>query len=289
MGLEAAGRSERIQREQAFATRMHNCMVDCDYPSQCHHERYRLHTEAVEKKLLEAVTEKPQSPPIVASVPMNPDDELLLNEAIEVREYEDVGDEQKSPTSPKSPLRQTSFFLFDDPDEVDVPDEEEKPQVDNEGRKKRKTKTPKNQRSMGEQDEADHSAVDINDMTLQRLIEEDGKMMPLEFLEANVVARCRSRMSNREHPKHSGKLTVRNLTDADKEDEWDHSSDSDSDTSSSLSPTSSSCSDGEWLSASELTSASEDSSTRANRGESDDETDEELDALVAAEKSFLRD
>ncbi|XXG96350.1 hypothetical protein Hte_002632 [Hypoxylon texense] len=294
VGLEAAGRSNKEQREQVFAARVHNCMMDCDYPSECHHERYRLQKEALEKKLLEAVTEEPRSPPIVASVPINPDDELPLNEAIEVRVYEDGSEEPKSPSSPKSPLRQTSFF-YDEPEEADALDqeeeEEEESRAEDEGRKKRKTKSAeKSQEPAGEQDEgkADHSA------TLQRLIEEDGKMMPLEFLEASVVARYRSMMSSQEHPRHSAKLTVRNLTDADKdEDESDDSDDSDTDTTLSLSPSASSCSDGEWLSASELTCASEDSGTQADgeesEGEVEVEVEEELDDLVASEKSFLRD
>ncbi|KAI1769952.1 hypothetical protein F4818DRAFT_434836 [Hypoxylon cercidicola] len=293
VGLEVAGHSGKMQREQAFAMRTHNCMMDCDYPSECHHERYRLHTEALEKKLLQAVSEVPRSPSIVASVPLSPDDELPLNEAIKVREYEGEGDELKSPTSPKSPLSQTSFFFFDDSDEVDVADQkEEESKVDNEGRKKRKTKSSKNQQPIGEQDEAGYSAginKDTVEDTLQRLIDEDENMMPLELLEANVMTRCQSRMSNREHPKHpkhSGKLTVRNLTEADKENDWDESSDSDSDSSLSLSLTSS-CSDGEWLSASELTCVSEDG-IQAGEG-NEEESDEELDALVAAGKSFLRE
>ncbi|KAI0180738.1 hypothetical protein GGR52DRAFT_521497 [Hypoxylon sp. FL1284] len=288
VGSDVGERSPKTQREQAFAARTHNCMRDCDYPSECHHERYRLHREAPEKRQLEVVVEEPRSPPIVENAPVSLDDELPLNEAIEVREYEDEGNEQKSPTSPKSPLRQTSFFVFVDPDEVDGADEEEEePEARNEGRKKRKTETyDKDERPVVEQGEADHSDADAEDIyedALQRLIEEDQEIMPLELLETSETPRCPSRMSNREHPKHSSKLTVRNVTDAYNEDE---SSDSESETSSSAS--SSSSSDGEWLSASELTSVSGDG-LQADNDESEGESDGELDELVRAEKSFLRE
>ncbi|KAI1760628.1 hypothetical protein GGR53DRAFT_509086 [Hypoxylon sp. FL1150] len=285
VGLEVKGTR---QRERAFVAKTHNCVVDCDYPSECHHVRYRLQNEAREEKQrerLQTLPEEPRSPPpappVVATRPVNPDDELPLNEAIEVLEHVSEDGELKSPTSP---LR-TSFFFFDDPDEVDAPDgDEEELRSDNEGLKKRKAQSSEtNQRTIDEQFEAGASTIntkDVDEKMLRRLIGEDEEVMPPDFL-GGVLERCQSRMSSREHPKHGDKLTVRNLTGAD---EWESSSDGNSD-SSSISP---SGSEVESLSVSESTNLSEESAWLDGE-ESDDESDGEIDTLVAAEKSFLRD
>lgn len=273
-------------------------MMDCDYPSECNHVRHRTLQEvreAEERRQLQQLQapppppQEPRSPPppVVATRPVNPDDELPLNEAIEVLENVPDGEELKSPTSP---LR-SSFFFFDDPDEVDVPEGEDEPSFDNEWPKKRKTNLSGiDQRITEEQNEAGPSTVNTRNMDedmLRSLIDEDEKMMPLDFF-GSVIARCRSRMSGQEHPRRTGKLTVRNLTEADKRNESDSSSDSDSDSSSSASPISSTGSDVEWLSASDSTNLSEESAL-ADEDESEDGSDEEIDALVAAGRSFLRD
>lgn len=294
LGLEVAGRTGKLQRERAFAAKTHSCVVDCNYPSECHHERYRLHTEALEKKLRE------KSPPIVATVAVSPDDDLPLNKVQVVQVYEDETEEQKeqkSPTSPKSPLSQTSFY-WDDRDEKNQKEEERPWWVESEGpEKKHKTESSLQKAS----DEDLDPAVDVEAMdpeTLHRYLEEDESMMPLEPDEGAALTRCRSRRASREHPKHSDKLTVKNFTEADKGEDWEDWEDSDdgSDGSSSISSHTSSSYDGEWLSASELTTASEDSEeadTEEEKEEDDDEEeleqDLELRELVAAGRSFLKD
>ncbi|KAI2465621.1 hypothetical protein F4781DRAFT_408706 [Annulohypoxylon bovei var. microspora] len=302
LGLEAAGRAGQKQREQAFSTKTHNCVTDCDYPSECHHERYRLHTEALERRLLEEseYLEEPQSPSIVASRRLSTDDKLPLNEALELREVEDDGDGPKSPTSPKSPLSQTSFFW----DEPDTKEEEKAWWVESE-RQEKKPKTKSQQKieqltglGLIGLDETSSPEVDDNGMNaeqLNSLIEEDNDMMPLDIVTDTASARCKSRLSNREHPKHrkitARNLTDRNLTDADKWEDWEDSSDSDSDGNSSLSsPSSSSSLDGDWLSANEMTPDSEVSSKNFHDKPKElEELEKELDALVKAGKSFLRD
>ncbi|KAI3323985.1 hypothetical protein HD806DRAFT_80453 [Xylariaceae sp. AK1471] len=110
LGYESLGRCEPKARDQAYLQKRHNCWIDCDSPSQCCHRRYELAAEALMKQnyIPEAVDE-PKSPSIVASVPLSPDDELPLNEAIELTESPENVDDETSPKSPKSPLSQPSF------------------------------------------------------------------------------------------------------------------------------------------------------------------------------------
>ncbi|KAK7752653.1 hypothetical protein SLS62_005422 [Diatrype stigma] len=137
-GLEA--RSAPRARDRAFLHRAHDCWLDCDYPSQCHHERAQLAAQAAIAASrsgssayysLRTVVEEeqehdlePPSPPIVEHGPRkltvtNPDDDLQLNEALDIaQEVEQEQEQPKSPTSPKSPLSQTSFFPDDEAEDV---------------------------------------------------------------------------------------------------------------------------------------------------------------------------
>ncbi|KAI2616246.1 hypothetical protein GGR54DRAFT_236426 [Hypoxylon sp. NC1633] len=284
LGVEATGRAGKQQRERAFVNRTHNCLIDCDFPSECLHERHRLQMEAFERNLVEEVPE-PQSPSIVASAPLSPDDELEVNEALDVRERKDGKEErQKSPTSPRSPLSQTSFF-WDESDEEEKGDERVW-WIEDRGREKEHKSSSQQRVTQRTSDES--NAVD---KTSSSAVDDDIDSEMLNDFSGEEISRCRSR----EHPKHSSKLTVRNLTDADKLEEWDDSTDSDSDGSSPLSsPSSTSSFDSEWLPtfgltpASEVGSNSSSSSSKAIEDKSEEELEEELKAMIEAEKSFLR-
>lgn len=207
-------------------------MIDCNYPSECHHVRYKLRAEKFRKTLLEALPEEPQSPRIVASVPMSPDDDLPLNEAREVLEEEDKGNGQRSPTSPRSPLG-----------EMSLPEDESERKgdkvwwADTEEHDKNIKYTQETQkltdglRGPGEAGPSTVGAEDFNSETLYAALAEDENMMPLDLVNYIVSTRCES---------------------------WEESTDSDSDSGSVLSlPSSSSSLDGEWLLASEFVPASE--------------------------------
>ncbi|KAI1135793.1 hypothetical protein F5Y05DRAFT_393293 [Hypoxylon sp. FL0543] len=302
LGLEVLGRAGEKQRERAFANRTHNCIMDCDYPSECHHERYRLHTEAVERRYLETLEEEPESPSMVASVPLSPDDELPLDETLEIAEAKEENDRQdsptlpKSPTSPKSPLSQTSF-LWDDSDE----NEDEKTWGEDTERKEKKRKTKCQQKiqqltgiEFSGLEKASSPADDADGMDpeeLCRFLEEDEGMMPLEIVHSNTSQRSKSRRCKREQPTHARKLTVRNLADEDDCEDWDEWSDSDSDDGSSLSsarPSSASSLDGEWVSASDQTTTFEDSDETVDK-KTEEKLERELEAMVKAGTSFLQD
>ncbi|KAI1374804.1 hypothetical protein F4677DRAFT_424898 [Hypoxylon crocopeplum] len=271
LGLGVVGQTEKRQRERAFAERTHNCITDCDYPSECHHERYRIHIEALQRNLLELIPEEPQSPSIVANASLSPDDDLVLNEALRVREDEEH--DGQSPTSPRSPLSQTSFFW----EESDQEEETSVWWIDNkEQEKKSKNKSRRKGRQLTG---TGPSAVNPGDMDSEEQYSSS---------EEDERPRCQSRLSNREHPKHSGKLTVRNFTDADKWDDYDES-DSDCDSNSSASSSSSSTSfDGEWIPASEATSTPV-GSNKAENGLTDEEQQEESRALIEAGNSYEPD
>lgn len=266
-------------------------MIDCDYPSECHHERYRLHTEALERRLLETLPEEPQSPSIVASVPLSPDDDLPLNEALEILEDEKEAGEKKSPpTSPKSPLGQKSFF-WEETDE----DDEEAAWWERKSNKE-STQEPRNPK-LEKRDEDDETTVIVDDddgdseaiFTLEVDEEDKENVSPIDNDSYSPAPRCESRLSNRENPKRGKRLTCRNLTEVDKLEYWDESSESDSDGGSTLSsPSSSSSFDGEWVAASDSTLATDVSSEAEDRGEdrSDEESDEELEALVKQGNRF---
>ncbi|KAI0854026.1 hypothetical protein F5Y00DRAFT_64960 [Daldinia vernicosa] len=263
LSMETVSRTER-QRRQAFFHESHNCMVDCNYPSECHHVRHKVRSEEFRKTLLEALPEEPQSPPIVASVPMSPDDDLPLNVARTVLEEEDKGNGHRSPTSPRSPLGEMSF-----PENESGPGEDKVWWADTEEHDKNIKSTQEIQKltdepgGPGKAGSPTDGAEDFDSETLYAALAEDENMMPLDLVDYVASTRRESKEFSREHPKHSSKLTVRNLTDADRCEDWEESTDSDSDGGSMLSlPSSSSSLDGEWLLASEFVPASEAGSER---------------------------
>ncbi|KAF3071241.1 hypothetical protein GL218_00610 [Daldinia childiae] len=248
LGMETVGRSEK-RREQAFLHESHNCMIDCNYPSECHHVRYKLRAERFRKTFLEALPEEPQSPPIVASVPMSPDDDLPLNEARAVLEEEDMGNGLRSPTSPRSPLG-----------EMSLPEDEYERQEDKvwwaDTQEHEIQKFTDGSAGPGEAGSSTADTEDFSSENLYAALAEDENMMPLDLVDYIVSTRRESNQSSREHPKHSSELTVRNFTEADRCEDWEESTDSDSESGSVLSlPSSSSSLDGEWLLASEFVPA----------------------------------
>ncbi|KAI0384671.1 hypothetical protein F5Y04DRAFT_292995 [Hypomontagnella monticulosa] len=287
LGYDSNGRSEKRQREQAFADRTHNCMIDCDFPSECHHERYRLHTEALEKRMLETLPEEPKSPSIVASVRLSPDDDLPLNEALEILENEKVAEEP--PQSPKSPLGQKSFFW----EETDEEDEDSAWWDRGSKEGAQKPTSPKSDKKH----DGSHTVIvaeeDSEPIFTLEVDEEDKEASPPCDNGYIPGQRCESRLSNRESPKRSKRLTCRNLTEVDKLEYWDESSESDSDGGSTLSsPSSSSSLDGEWVAASDSTpvaEAGDETDEDVSDLSDEEEIDEELEALIKAGKSFLRD
>ncbi|KAI0007514.1 hypothetical protein F4779DRAFT_500247 [Xylariaceae sp. FL0662B] len=310
LGLQG---EDQGRRDQAFVDRVHSCAQDCDYPSECHHERYRLASEARQRdRMLETLVEEesepepePVSPTFVPSGAAQrrrsrspDDDELPLNEALELREVaDDGGDGERSPTSP---LRQSSFFW-------DEPEEKEKRERAGEkdwwadldaaaaAEQTRKAKSLKKIQQLtgversGPFVPGGSPAVDAGGMdaaTLYALIEEDAHMMPVD---ANAAAEQDTRFSGRDDSSgggggDGGKLTVRNRTDAEIWDDWESSdSDSDSDDSSS----SSDDDDDEWFPAHELTPGFEvhGMSTRSHsREDADRNRDRDLRAFA-----FLRE
>ncbi|KAI1656552.1 hypothetical protein F4813DRAFT_363631 [Daldinia decipiens] len=258
LGMETVGQSEK-RREQAFLYESHNCMIDCNYPSECHHVRYKLRAQRFRKTLLEALPEEPQSPPIVASVPMSPDDDLPLNEARAVLEEEDQGNEQRSPTSPRSPLGEMSL-----PEDESEQKEDKVWWADTEDHDTNIQSTQETQKltagleGPGEANSSAAGTEDFNSETLYAALAEDENMMPLDLVDYVASTRRESKQSSREHPKHSSELTVRNFTDADRCEDWEESTDSDSDSGSVSSLHSSSSSlDGGWLLASKFVPAPE--------------------------------
>ncbi len=231
LGLEA--RTAQPQRDRAFLHRAHDCWLDCDYPSQCHHERAQLAAEAAVAAAaassnsgisspycytLTTVVEEEQtelSPPAVESPASltSPDDYLLMNEALDIAQELDqqiaaAADEQKSPTSPKSPLGQTNFF----PDS-DQSEKKKKNTTASTGTVTTPTKSREQLWWKPVQEQKSHvgrnsraaDAKGMSSVVLMQLIRDDQNMMPLEY-------------SNYDSIKSSGgqgKLTVRNLADSD--------------------------------------------------------------------------
>ncbi|KAI5928205.1 hypothetical protein F4810DRAFT_183597 [Camillea tinctor] len=204
LGMEAIGPAGAKQRERAFVKNTQNCWNDCDYPSECHHTRYRVARDGLQNGYeTESPVEEPQSPSRIETCPRSPDDELPLNEALELTEDDD---DTKSPTSPKSPLSQTSFF-GDEADDEDKENTEQKKDgekvwwVDTAGQE--------NRRKMQSQRKVEQlTGVDSNDLNLILPTAPDSES------------------------RNIGKLTVRNLTDHDIWEDWSSdSSDSDPDDS----------------------------------------------------------
>ncbi|OTB08916.1 hypothetical protein M426DRAFT_129187 [Hypoxylon sp. CI-4A] len=287
LGLETADGLERKKRERAFAERSHNCVVDCDFPSECHHERYRLHTEALQQQQLESLLGEADSPTLVASGPTSHEDDLPLNKALDIEDDEDEDAEQDSPTSPtspRSPVDQTSFFW----DQAD--NEEEKSWLDSTEREEEKCR-PKsrrdNRKSVNnepfkmEVGGPNPTTIHIEDMDsdmLYTFLEEDENMMPIETV-GYALSRCKSNDPSREYPSKYSK----------KWEETDDSSDSDSDDSSFSSPSSASSFDEEWHPDSEETLNPEGSDS-SGKGETDRGLEvKNKETIMARTFSFLKD
>ncbi|KAI1804569.1 hypothetical protein F4811DRAFT_561748 [Daldinia bambusicola] len=240
--------------EQDFLKETHNCMIDCNYPSECHHVRYRLRTEAFKRRLLDALPEEPQSPPIVASVPINPDDDLPLNEARAILEEEDKENKQESPTSPKSPLSKTCF-----PSDKPERKEEkvwwiEEPNTGTNTNFEREIQKPTDAEleGPGKGKSSPAGAEEFDSEALNIALEEDANMMPLDLLDYIVSTRDESKQSDQEHVVHNSGSDARIAAEAERSDDQEESAtDSDSDSGSASSSTSSSSSvEGQWLLAS---------------------------------------
>ncbi|RYO82557.1 hypothetical protein DL766_002913 [Monosporascus sp. MC13-8B] len=252
---EVLGR-EAVQRScnRAFLDREHDCWLDCDYPSQCHHERAQLATVAAAAE---------------SSAPARPhpdDDNLQMNEALSLDVAQDhPGGQQKSPpASPKSPLSQTSFFSEDEPD-------------------KEESTTQRNEQKAWWMPAEEHSsqvargspAVDAGAMdlaTLECLIR-DEVLIPLDH-------------SSHEGYKSSGsgrgRLTVRNSTERDERNSLPASPPSSSSSPADDHDSLSDDSDEYELAETDLSSAEEDNRTL-------EEIERGLRELIEASKSYLRE
>ncbi|OTA55307.1 hypothetical protein K449DRAFT_438860 [Hypoxylon sp. EC38] len=325
LGLEVMGPEGEMIRERAFVNNKHNCELDCDFPSECHHVRHRVKTEGSQSTFqstyMETVEEEPEYTSTAAEEPLRYGDELPLVETVEMEEEEEGEDEDNggekgeeevkeeernlpdSPTIPKSPLSQSSF-LWDDSDEEEKEKEKEKEKQvagkENTERKekKRKTKSRRKSKESGStdssvQENSNSPAVDTKGMDpeeLRRLLEEDKGMMPLELLPSDVSNQQQeSERCEHGRPKHGKKLTVRNPSDADKCEDSD-SSDSGSDGNSSPSsppPSSASSLDGEWVPASDQKTPAEDGDLIIDQ-ELEDELAREMEEMINATTSTLQ-
>ncbi|KAI0133374.1 hypothetical protein F4776DRAFT_132683 [Hypoxylon sp. NC0597] len=322
LGLEVVGPAGDKIRERAFVTKTHNCETDCDFPSECRYVRHTVHNEMFQTRYMETLVEEPVYPPVVGDELLRHDDGLPLVETMDMEEEEEEEKEEEkeeegeeegeekeedeeeinlpdSPTLPKSPLSQTSF-LWNDSDE----EKTEKKKQENAKRKDKKCKT-KSKRKNGEssgtksssrQENAKSPAVDAEGMDpeeLYRLLEEDKSMMPLEMIQPDNSSRQQeSRRCRQGRVKHGKRLIVRNLTYADRCEDWDDTTDSDTDDSSppfSPPPSSASSLDGgEWVPASGQTTPAKDGDYIIDR-KLEEELERELEAMIRADKSFLRD
>ncbi|KAH9885909.1 hypothetical protein F4778DRAFT_490061 [Xylariomycetidae sp. FL2044] len=221
LGHEARGRTGEAARRRAFATKRHDCWTDCNYPSECNQVRFMCAAEAREKRyaLEDSSDDEPESP-VFARAPRSPDDDLVLNEALELGEGMDEDKEPRSPTSPKSPPSRTSF-------DWTAREPSQHPQK----KAKKETKAWWSSRSKGHkagsqqgveqssQDTTGASPVQVRGSAdpngLDKWMDEDQKLMPL--------------VGSWSQPTIAGKLAVRNATDDDL-DNWS-SDDSDSEDS----------------------------------------------------------
>ncbi|KAI1506434.1 hypothetical protein F5X99DRAFT_364189 [Biscogniauxia marginata] len=213
LGLEAVGPTGARERERAFVDKTHNCWNDCDYPSECHHERYRLAAEAAQKShSVDYRAEEPESLSLVASVPRSPDDDLPLNEALELAEEED---EQKSP---KSPLSQTSFFG----DEVDTEQQREQKRKEEEKAWWTDAVGQEKQRKI----ESQQKVKQLTGGDVSELYKTDSHSpKPITPSRRNSTPSSSSSGS-------SSRPTARSLTDREIWEDWDSDDDSDSESDS---------------------------------------------------------
>ncbi|RYP53403.1 hypothetical protein DL768_001648 [Monosporascus sp. mg162] len=273
LGRKTAQRS----RDRAFLDREHDCWLDCDYPSQCHHERARLATvitaaESSYAVALGTVIEEPElSPPIVERAPARPDpdeDDLQMNEALSVgvvvvaaaQDHPD-GQQKSPPASPKSPLSQTSFFPEDEPEKEEPTTKRNEPKV-----WWMPVEDYKSQVARGSP-AVDAGAMDL--ATLECLMRDDESLMPLEHPSYDCY---KSSGGGR------GRLTVRNSTERGERDSPLPSSSS----SSTAGDDSPNDSDEYDLAATDLSSI-EDGSMILEKIECD------LRELIEASKSHLRE
>ncbi|RYP01255.1 hypothetical protein DL764_006258 [Monosporascus ibericus] len=274
LGREAVQRS----RDRAFLDREHDCWLDCDYPSQCHHERARLAAVAAVAEssyavALGTVIEEPElSPPIVERAPAPPDpdnDDLQMNEMLSLdvvaaaaQDHPD-GQQKSPPASPKSPLSQTSFFPEDEPEKEEpatkhneqkmwwIPVEEYKSQV------------ARGLPAVGV------GAMDL--AMLECLMREDESLMPLEHSSYDGY---KSSGGGR------GRLTVHSSTERDERDS----------SPASESSSSSSTADGDSLSgdSDEYELAETDLSSVDENSRTLEQIERDLRELIEASKSSLR-
>ncbi|RYP16077.1 hypothetical protein DL765_005335 [Monosporascus sp. GIB2] len=272
-------------RDRAFLDREHDCWLDCDYPSQCHHERARLATVAAAAESsyavgLGTVIEEPElSPPIVERAPARPDpddDNLQMNEALSLdvvvaaaQDHPDGQQKKSPPASPKSPLSQTSFFPEDESDK-----EESITQCNEQKMRWMPTEEHKSQVARGSP-AVDAGAMDL--ATLECLIREDEILMPLDH--SNYDGYRSSRGSR-------GRLTVRNTTESNETNSSPAAA-----SSSSSSPASSSADDHDSLSddSDEYELAETDLSSVEEDNRTLEEIERELGELIEASKSYLRE
>ncbi|RYP29807.1 hypothetical protein DL767_006548 [Monosporascus sp. MG133] len=272
LGREAVQRS----RDRAFLDREHDCWLDCDYPSQCHHERARLVTVAAAAEssytvaLGTVIEESELSPPIVERAPAPPDpdhDDLQINEALSLdvvvaAEDHPDGQQKSPPASPKSPLSQTSFFPEDEPEK-----EEPATKLNEQKVWWMPAEGYKSQVARGSP-AVDAGAMDL--ATLKCLMRENESLMPLDHSSHDGY---KSSGSGR------GRLTVRNSTERDGRESSPASSSSSSTADyDSLSEDS----DEYELAETDLSSVEEDSRTL-------EEIERDLRELIEASTSYLRE
>ncbi|RYP61747.1 hypothetical protein DL771_010018 [Monosporascus sp. 5C6A] len=271
-----AWRRKVLGREAAQRSREHDCWLDCDYPSQCHHERARLATIAAATEssyavALGTVIEEPElSPPIVERAPTPPDpdeDYLQMNEALSLddivaaaQDHPD-GQQKSPPPSPKSPLSRTSFFPEDEP-------EMEEPTRKREEQKLWWMPVEEYQSQVARGSPAvDAGVMDL--ATLECLVREAEALMPLDH---SSYGGYESSGGGR------GRLTVRSSTERDERDTSPASSSS----PSTANDDSSDDSDENGLAETDLSSIEEDSRTL-------EEIERDLRELIEASKSYLRE
>ncbi|KAG4217982.1 hypothetical protein PC116_g33538 [Phytophthora cactorum] len=174
---------------------------------------------------------------------MSPDDDLFLNEARELLEEEDIENKQKSPTSPKSPLSQTSFPSDEPKRKEDKVWWTEEQNTSTKSEREIQKPTDAELEEAGKENASTAGTEGFDSETLRAILAEDESMMPLDPV--NYV------VSTQNDGNHDSVLTAQSSTETDRSDDQEGSTDSDSDSVSVSSLASSSSSvDGQWLLAS---------------------------------------
>ncbi|KAI1327635.1 hypothetical protein F5Y16DRAFT_371283 [Xylariaceae sp. FL0255] len=129
LGYEKLGRCESAARDRAFLGKTHDCMIDCDSPSQCHHRRHEIAAEALASRPslfpmpVQAVAAEEEEAPEASGGYDVPDDETIFpssEPAAPVEELQPLNDDEAEDEdddenrSPKSPLGQDDGFWNDD-------------------------------------------------------------------------------------------------------------------------------------------------------------------------------